>query len=109
MIYRRFDGMELELGADAEILLETISVHARSVVPDLDAVMRDCYFYQGRISIIGIVHDLAYELNALGIETLADGDNMALVNRNGYKLPSVFHRLLLYQSGAGRDDVTGDF
>src|SRR5919106_1325278 len=86
----RLGAEKFFLGADDEILLESFQVHAGSVVLYRDGFGGDDYPNFCGIGIVGIVDQLADELDAFRIETLADGDQVTFIDSDG-KIASRFH------------------
>ena len=65
---------------DGEVLTQPFEIHPEAVVLHLDLRIADCHVHFGRVGIVGVVHQLADELDALRIEALPDGDQVALVD-----------------------------
>ncbi len=75
------------LRADDEIFLEAGLVHSRSVVADFDAVWLDRDPDLRGVGVVSVVDQLAQQLDALGVEALADGHDVALVDDDLERFP----------------------
>ena len=81
-------------GTDIEILPKSLPIHSGAIILYLDGLVRHLNIDLGRIGIISIINQFADELDALGIESFSDRDQMAFIDRNR----KVFHLLIPFVS-----------
>ncbi len=100
-------GMEfLFRGPDVEVLPKAFEIHSGAIVGHLDPVLRQHDPHLGGIGIVGVVHELPDQLDALGIQLLADRDEMALVNRDRYGRRMGLHARI--SNGSNRFEIIPD-
>jgi hypothetical protein len=79
---RRDRADDFFVRSDAEILPETIGVHADAVVADGNPVGRDIDPNLGRIGVVGVIDEFAEQFDALRVKMFADGNDMTFIDRD---------------------------